>query len=125
VPSAYPLLAVRLQDVNDVYGYSRNINLDTSGSDMATGVKYAGNVGGSNNKWKTKYKLSDGSCVLIYDLSTPVVCHRWIVTSWKCSTVTSLQFKYADIGTVDHQITYKVYWVQTFKSDADIRRAHR
>lgn len=121
VPSAYPLLAVRLQDVNDIYGYSRNINLDTSGSDMATGVKYAGNVGGSNNKWKTKYKLSDGSCVLIYDLSTQSFATGGLLPAGSVAQFTSLQFKYADIGTVDHQITYNVYWVQTFKSDADIR----
>ena len=121
VPSAYPLLAVRMQDVNDVYGYSRNINLDTNGTDMSTGVKYAGNVGGNNNKWKTKYKLSDGSCVLIYDLSSQSFATGGLLPAGSVVQFTTLQFKYADIATVDHQITYNVYWVQTFKTDDDIR----
>lgn len=121
VPSAYPLLAVRMQDVNDVYGLARNINLDANGADMATGVKYAGNVGGNNNKWKTKYKLSDGSCVLIYDLSTQPFATGGVMPAGSAVQFTTLQFKYADIGTVDHQITYNVYWIQTFKSEDDIK----
>lgn len=34
---------------------------------------------------------------------------------------TTLQFKYADIATIDHQIQYNVYWVQTFKSMDDLK----
>ena len=33
---------------------------------------------------------------------------------------TTLQFKYADIATIDHQIQYNVYWVQTFKTLGDL-----
>lgn len=120
-PSVYPLFAIRLQDVNDVYGYSRNINLDTSGNDLATGTKYSGNVGGNNNKWKTKYKLSDGSCVLIYDLSSQSFANGGVFPSGDLGQFTTLQFKYADIKTATEQITYNVYWVQTFKNDAEIR----
>lgn len=29
---------------------------------------------------------------------------------------TTFQFKYADMRTIDHQIQFNIYWVQTFKS---------
>lgn len=120
-PSVYPLFAIRLQDVRDSYGYSRNINFDTSGNDLATGTKFSGNVGGNNNKWKTKYSLSDGSCVLIYDLTTQSFQNGGIFPSGDLGQFSTLQLKYADIKTATEQITYNVYWVQTFKNDAEIR----
>ncbi len=120
-PSDYPLFAIRMQDVNDVYGYSRNINLDTSGSDLSTGTRYAGNVGGSNNKWKTKYKLSDGSCVLIYDFTTQSFATGGLFPEGNLGEFTTFQFKYADIATVTTQIQYNVWWVQTFKTEDEIK----
>ncbi len=119
-PSEYPLVAVRIQDVKDVYGIERYINLDTSGKDLTTGTKFSGNVGGNNNKWKTKYKLSDGSCVLIYDLSSQTFGTGGLFPAGHIGEFTSFQFKYADIVATD-QLTYNVYWVQTFKNDAEIK----
>lgn len=121
MPGNYPLFAIRLQDVNDLYGYSRNINLDTSGKDLTTGTVFSGVVGGNNNKWLTKYKLSDGSCVLIYNLATQTFANGGLFPMADIGQFTTLQFKYADIGTVDHQITYNVYWVQTFKNEDEIK----
>ena len=35
---------------------------------------------------------------------------------------TTLQIKYADMKTVDHQISYNLYWIQTFKSLSDVQK---
>ena len=34
----------------------------------------------------------------------------------------TFQLKYADIKTINHQITYNIYWFQTFKSVDDVKK---
>lgn len=34
----------------------------------------------------------------------------------------TFQLKYADIATIDHQITYNLYWFQSFKSVDDVKK---
>ena len=34
----------------------------------------------------------------------------------------TFQLKYADIKTIDHQITYNLYWFQTFKTVDDVKK---
>ena len=66
-------------------------------------------------------KCSDGSYVFIYDITKQGV----FKTGGTAPTNEYLkfdlfQFKYADMRTIDHQIQYNLYWVQTFKSVADV-----
>ncbi|MCF0184861.1 MAG: DUF4979 domain-containing protein [Bacteroidaceae bacterium] len=117
----YPLVAIRWQDVMDLYEEVtfRAINLDTSGS--CAGSSYSGNVGGGNNKWAYEYLLSDGSRVMVYDLSTQSFGQGMLPTT-ALATFNTFQFKYADMRTLTEQITYNVYWVQTFKTRTDIEK---
>ncbi len=116
---AYPIICARIDDVNDK-GYDRNINIDSSGNLLSDGTKYAGNLGGSNNKWKTKYKCSDGSAILVYDLATQNFATGGLLKS--TAKFGTFQFKYADIKTpataADAQ--YRFFWFMTFKSEDDM-----
>lgn len=118
----YPLLAIRWEDV--LYKYAdegitkRQINLDTSGT--CNGVKYSGNVGGSNNKWLHAYECSDGTYVYVYDLSSQTFASGGLLPNNSIAEFTTLQFKYADISPISHQLTYDVHWIQSFKTLQDI-----
>ena len=65
---------------------------------------------------KYNYKCSDGSRVFVYDLSSQSWAKGGVLPTSSVAEFTTLQFKYADIATIDHQVQYNVYWVQTFKN---------
>ena len=115
----YPIFAIKMDDVKDLYTSvtARNITLDASGT--CDGETYKGGLDGNNNKWLYDYVCSDGSHVFIYDLSTQEWATGGVLPS-SLATFTTLQFKYADIKTVTSQITYNVYWIQTFQSLEDV-----
>ncbi len=119
----YPIFAIRMDDVADKYKSegvtARNINLDAAGT--CAGTTFSGNLGGSNNKYKYNFKCSDGSRVFVYDLSTQSWATGGVLPTGSVAEFTTLQFKYADIATIDHQIEYNVYWVQTFKTLEDLK----
>ena len=114
----YPIIAVRMEDVLDKYAdegvTKRNITLDGSGDGFSGGLPR------SNNQWLHDYKCSDGSHVFIYDLSTQKWATGGVLPTNAVASFTTFQFKYADIKTIDHQIEYNVYWVQTFKALEDV-----
>ena len=114
----YPIFAVRMEDVADKHKEEgvteRNIILDASGT--CNGNSFSGALGGGNNKYKYNYKCSDGSHVFIYDLSSQGWATGGQLPTNSIAEFTTLQFKYADIAKIDHQIQYNVYWVQTFKN---------
>lgn len=118
----YPIFAIRMQDAKDLYSEvtSRNITLDASGS--CDGVNFSGGLNGNNNKWLHDYKCSDGSHVFIYDLSQQSWANGGILPTTSVAAFTTFQFKYADIRTLTKQITYDVYWVQTFKTIGDLQK---
>ena len=54
--------------------------------------------------------------MFIYDLSSQGWATGGQLPTNSIAEFTTLQFKYADIAKIDHQIQYNVYWVQTFKN---------
>lgn len=116
----YPILAIRMDDLMDMDAVTlRNITLDASGS--CNGAAYSGGLSGNNNRWLNDYKCSDGSHVFIYDLSTQAWATGGILPANALATFTTFQFKYADIRTLTEQVTYNVYWIQTFKTIAEVQ----
>lgn len=116
----YPIIAIRMDDLMDREEVTaRNITLDGSGNCNGTG--FSGGLNGNNNKWKHDYKCSDGSHVFIYDMSTQGWANGGVLPANAIATFPTLQFKYADIKTLTEQVTYNAYWVQTFKSIADVQ----
>lgn len=115
----YPFFAIRIDDVMDKYDpvTFRAITLDGSG--IANGSTYSGGIG--NNAWLYDYKCSDGSHVFVYDLSTQKWPNGGVLPNNALATFTTFQLKYADIRPLSEQITYNVYWIQTFKSIDEVK----
>lgn len=121
----YPILCFRIDDVNDL-GYARNITFDTSGN-IEDGTKFSGGIGSNNNKWKKKYKCSDGSAILIYDLATQGFGKSDgtnLLPEGTVCTFATFQLKYADIRYSDKHdypddpgVHYRMFWFHTFKSE--------
>lgn len=132
ISKAYPIITFRVDDVNDRTDetgngvFSRNINLDTSGNGD-DGNKYSGNYGGSNNKWYRKYKCSDGSAILVYDLVNQNWQNGTAFPDGVIVTFTTWQLKYADIRNADksdvqdiNNLSYRFFWYHTFKSQDEL-----
>lgn len=121
----YPILCFRIDDVNDL-GYARNITFDTSGN-IEDGTKFSGGIGSNNNKWKKKYKCSDGSAILVYDLATQGFGKSDgtnLLPEGTVCTFATFQLKYADIRLSDKAdfpddpgVHYRMFWFHTFKSE--------
>ncbi len=118
----YPFIAVKIDDVKDLYASdgvtARNITLDGAGN--CNGVTHSGGLNGNNNKWLNEYLCSDGSRVFVYNLSTQAWATGGVLPTNSVATFTTFQVKYADIKTINRQINYNVYWIQTFKTLSDI-----
>ena len=119
----YPVIAVKVDDVKDLYKAegvtARNLNFDVVGK-SESGKDYKA-LGGGNNKYSGDLKCSDGSHVFIYDLSTVTFGTGGLAPTNESITFNTFQLKYADIATIDHQITYNLYWMQSFKTVDDVK----
>ncbi len=116
----FPVLCFRFDDVIDKNSSNtRNINIDSSGK-TENGVEYKGNIGGNDNKWKTKYKCSDGSAILIYDLSSQAFPTGGELPVGEMLELSTFCIKYADIPLLESQtagdISYRMFWFNTFKT---------
>lgn len=116
----YPVLAVKIEDAKDLgIGVTgRNLNMDAVGK-SESGKEYKA-LGGGNNKWSNELKCADGSRVFIYDLSKVAFGTGGVAPTNESISFRVFQLKYVDIKTIDHSFNYKVYWMQTFKSVADV-----
>jgi len=117
----YPYVAIRMDDVTDLYSEATARNITFDGSGKSNDATFSGGLNGNNNKWLHDYKCSDGSHVFIYDLSTQAWATGGVLPTNAVASFTTLQFKYADIKTVSSQISYNVYWVQSFKTLDDLK----
>ena len=124
----YPILCFILDDINDL-GYARNITFDTSGN-TEDGTKFSGGIGSNNNKWKKKYKCSDGSAIIYYDLATQGFGKSDgtnLLTAGTVCNFATFQLEYADIRLSDKAdfpddpgVHYRLFWFHTFKSEAEM-----
>ena len=121
----YPIVALRMDYVLDKYEdvTSCSFKFDTNGADVERGTAYAKEIGGGNNKWTARYKCSDGSSVFIYDLSKLSFPTGGVLPPTALVKFTTFQIKYADIKSIDHEIDYNAYWVQSFKTMDDLKAA--
>ena len=120
----YPIIAIKVDDVKDLYKAdgvtARNLNFDVVGT-SESGVEYKA-LGNGNNKYSGDLKCSDGSHVFIYDLSVLAFGTGGMAPTNESISFRTFQLKYADIKTIDHQITYNLYWFQTFKTVDDVKK---
>ena len=119
----YPVIAIKVDDVKDLYKTDgvtqRNLNFDVVGT-SESGAEFKALANG-NNKYSGDLKCSDGSHVFIYDMSTLAFGTGGLAPTNESISFRTFQLKYADIKTINHQITYNLYWFQTFKSVNDVK----
>jgi len=120
----YPVIAIKVDDVKDLYKSegvtARNLNFDVAGT-SESGVEFKA-LGNGNNKYSGDLKCSDGSHVFIYDLSQLAFGTGGLAPTNESISFRTFQVKYADIATINHQITYNLYWMQSFKSIDDVKK---
>lgn len=118
----YPVVAIKMDEVKEIESgiTARNITFDLVGK-SESGADYK-NLGGNNNKYSSDYTCSDGSHVFVYDMSTVAFQTGGLAPTNESITFSTFNLKVADIATVTHQIHYNVYWLQTFKSIADMEK---
>ena len=111
--------------VVDKYDFitSAAFKFDCVGKDKDGDTKYTGELGGGDKKWSERIKCSDGSSVFVYDLREKAFPNGGILPATTIAEFTTFQIKYADMKTSEAQITYNVYWVETFKSIEDVKTA--
>ncbi len=114
----YPFLALRLQYAGDMENVSgKSFKLDASGG-TCNGQSFSGELGGGSEKWDQTWKCSDGSRIVIYDLSTQA-WKGFVLPATDVAKVNKLTFKYADIvlkQETGEQLRSAIYWIQTFKT---------
>lgn len=116
----YPIIAIKIDDVKDHYAgiTGRNLTFDVVGK--SEGGKDYKALGGGANRYSSNFKCSDGSRVFIYDLGKVSFGTGGLAPTTESISFSTFQFKYADIKTIGKPVTYNVYWLQTFKSVADV-----
>lgn len=121
----YPVFAIRMDYVVDKYETitSAAFKFDCVGKDKDGDTKYTGELGGGDKKWSERIKCSDGSSVFVYDLREKAFPNGGILPATTIAEFTTFQIKYADMKNSEAQITYNVYWVETFKSIEDVKAA--
>ncbi len=119
----YPILAIKMEDVKDLYSgvTARNIKPDITGT-SESGTQYKQFNSEANNKYAEDWKCSDGSHVFIYNFATQEFKTGGLAPSGESISCTNFQIKHADIATATSQLTFKIYWVQTFRSLDDVRK---
>ena len=122
----YPVVCFRIDDLNDK-GYTRNIKFDVVGK-LADGTSMGGMVGGGDNRWSKKYKCSDGSAILVYDLTFKGFggnSEDKILPEGTDMTCETFQLKYADIKSSESftpdDIKYRMFWFCTFSSENEMK----
>ncbi|MBR1877606.1 MAG: DUF4979 domain-containing protein [Paludibacteraceae bacterium] len=121
----YPIFAIKMDYVIETYEAitSCAFKFDCVGKDKDGDTAFRGELGGGDKKWSKRYKCSDGSSVMIYDLREKSFPTGGLLPATTVAEFTTFQFKYADMKTSEAQIEYNVYWVETFKSIEAVQAA--
>lgn len=116
-PGNYPIMAWKMEDVQEMYPECtfRAFKFDTSGPVVSGEVSPVGGEGGGSDTYIHKYKCEDGSNVFIYDFTQQSIRAAKLDQN-NVTAFNNISIKYADMRPFSAPITYKTYWVQTFKS---------
>ena len=120
----FPFMCFRIDDVADRGFTARALKLDTNGN-TEDGTRYYGDFGGGSGTWFKKYACSDGSAILVYDLSTQKFKEDLILPEGQVLNLATLCFKYADIVNANDnpdEITYRLFWFNTFRTEDEMNQ---
>ena len=119
-PTMAPILAARLDDYNDKDGYSCEIALDFASNFTFNGVNFTGSIGNGFNKAYHKYSCSDGSAVIVYDISVQKVGGKQIPEDFLADGNVAIKMANVKKGDAVVQEPYRFFWFRTFGSLKDL-----
>lgn len=118
-PTMVPILAVRMDDYNDKEGYSCEITFDFASNFTFNGVNFTGSIENGFNKAYHKYSCSDGSAVIVYDLSAQKVGGKQIPEAFLADG--NVAIKIAEVKK-DGQAVQRYLSVSSNFASADFRK---
>ena len=120
----YPIICIRLDDVIDKGASNRSIFVDLNfGFEDKSGLYdriWSGRIGNAANNWTNRSddKCSDGSSILIYDLSKQNIGGSGSLPDGKVAVFPNFKIGYADVRTFEtaEEASYRFFWFKTFRS---------
>lgn len=119
-PTMAPILAARLDDYNDKDGYSCEITFDFASNFTFNGVNFTGAIGGGHTNVLHKYSCSDGSAVIVYDISAQKVGSQQLPEDFLADGNVTIKMANIKKGGTAVQDTYRFFWFRTFGSLEDL-----
>ncbi|MBR7170217.1 MAG: DUF4979 domain-containing protein, partial [Alistipes sp.] len=122
----YPILALRMDDVQKIYSDQvtfRAFKFDTSSDAISDGRSWAGELGNGSDKYDHCYHFSDNSDVFVYDLTVnyPAKGAATLLPTNETVFFSTFQVKYADMRTLTAPVTYRAFWVETFRNMDELK----
>ena len=119
-PTMAPILAARLDDYNDKDGYSCEITFDFASNFTFNGVNFTGAIGGGHTNVLHKYSCSDGSAVIVYDISAQKVGSKQLPEDFLADGNVTIKMANIKKGGTAVQEPYRFFWFRTFGSLKDL-----
>lgn len=123
----YPIICLRMDDMNDHGGSNRSIFIDVNNGFVDGSGSFDrlwwGRLGGSGaNRWTQKYLCSDGSALLIYDLSTQSFQNGGQIPENSVAVFPNFKIGYADIRTFAsaEDAAYRLFWFKSFQNEDEL-----
>ncbi len=122
----YPILALRMDDVQKIYSDQvtfRAFKFDTSSDAISDGRSWAGELGNGSDKYDHCYHFSDNSDVFVYDLTVnyPAKGAATLLPTNETVFFSTFQVKYADMRTLTAPVTYRAFWIETFRNMDELK----
>ena len=119
-PTMSPILAARLDDYNDKEGYSCEITFDFASNFTFNGVNFTGAIGGGHTNVLHKYSCSDGSAVIVYDISAQKVGSKQLPEDFLADGNVAIKIAEVKKDGAAFQEPYRFFWFRTFGSLEDL-----
>lgn len=118
-PTMAPILAARLDDYNDKDGYSCWITFDFANFAFNS-VGFSGAIENGHNKAYHKYSCSDGSAVIVYDISAQKVGSKQLPEDFLADGNVAIKIAEVKKDGAAVQEPYRFFWFRTFGSLEDL-----
>ena len=112
----YPIIAFKMTNPMDTHA-TDGVTQCRLTLDAAPNL---GAFGNGFNKYST-YDAGDGIKIYYYDMAAGTWGSSNKMSATAATELTTLQVKVADIKTISAPVWYNMYWVRTFKSEADLK----
>ena len=119
-PTMAPILAARLDDYNDKAGYTCQITFDFASNFTFNGVGFTGAIGGGHTNVLHKYSCSDGSAVIVYDISAQKVGSKQLPEDFLADGNVAIKIAEVKKDGAAVQEPYRFFWFRTFGSLEDL-----